>query len=110
MYGYVRNIHPRLCKNARGEGVVVVGEQMIAPAAIERQQAQYQQERWPGWENPVTDKAFDLVQENEQKTWATCVMAKCTMRRDEADTNARGRVVIIDAPLLFRPFGDLVQT
>ncbi len=69
MYGYVRNIHPRLCKNARDEGVVVVGEQMIAPAAIERQQAQYQQERWPGWENPMSNKAFDLVQENEQKTW-----------------------------------------
>ncbi len=69
MYGYVRNIHPRLCKHARDKGVVVVGEQMIAPAAIERQQAQYQQERWPGWENPMSDKAFDLVHENEQKTW-----------------------------------------
>ncbi len=69
MYGYVRNIHPRLCKHTRDKGVVVVGEQMIAPAAIERQQAQYQQERWPGWENPMSDKAFDLVHENEQKTW-----------------------------------------
>ncbi len=69
LYGYIRNIDPGLCRLARSQGLHVVGEQMIAPAGIERREYEAQQAKWPGWEQRSSTSSFNLVTEIEEATW-----------------------------------------
>jgi glycosyltransferase involved in cell wall biosynthesis len=67
LVGFIRNIDPRLCRYARGRGLVVVGDQIIAPAAVEHREAAIQHARFPGWEPSPN---LLNVQRLEQETWA----------------------------------------
>src|SRR6185503_17306881 len=44
LMGFIRNIEPRLCRLARHRGLLVVGDQIIAPAAVEHREAAIQRE------------------------------------------------------------------
>jgi glycosyltransferase involved in cell wall biosynthesis len=72
--GFVRNLAPELCRAARDDGLKVVADQMIAPAAVERAEAEEQQRRFPGWEPPPM---FAAVEEVEVSTWAACDLITC---------------------------------
>ncbi len=67
--GFIRNIHPRVLKQAKQGGLYTLGDQIIAPAAIEQRQAQEQQERWPRWEPPSSLTQLDEVERFERETW-----------------------------------------
>jgi glycosyltransferase involved in cell wall biosynthesis len=71
MIGFVRNIHPALCRHCRGKGMPVIGDQMIAPAATEMMEDAVQQANWPGWEDRGGDNAeeYQLVNAFERETW-----------------------------------------
>jgi glycosyltransferase involved in cell wall biosynthesis len=74
LMGFVRNLDSGLCRAARADGLRVVADQMIAPAAVERREAAEQQRRWPGWE-AATDLAS--VEAVEQQTWAAADRLTC---------------------------------
>lgn len=70
LYGYVRNLHPALCRIAREKKLIVLGEQMIAPAAIEREECEKQQLQWPGWEVETSFESLRMVEDVEIQTWS----------------------------------------
>ena len=70
LYGYVRNVHPSLFAAARRAGLAAVGEQMIAPAAVEWAEAQRQTAAFPGWEVAPDRETYGRVQRFEEATWA----------------------------------------
>ncbi len=76
VFGYVRNVHPALCEDARRNGLLVVVDQMIAPASIERDQYRLEQTRWPGWEE-WNCPDLDLVVDLERKTWDAAQQITC---------------------------------
>jgi glycosyltransferase involved in cell wall biosynthesis len=47
----------------------VVGDQIIAPAAIELAEARRERERWPGWERDTFDAELEPYVGWEEKTW-----------------------------------------
>jgi glycosyltransferase involved in cell wall biosynthesis len=69
LVGFVRNIDPQLCRYAKRRGLIVIGDQMIAPAAVEEREHRGQAERWPGWEST---NALLSVCDLERETWAAC--------------------------------------
>ena len=77
LMGFIRNVSPGLCAAARRQGLVVVADQMIAPAAIECWEMDQQQKRWPGWEplNPV-DK-LKRLKRYEELTWSELHHVTC---------------------------------
>ncbi len=70
LFGFVRNIDPRLCEAARAQGLLTVADQMIAPAAVERAEADRQRDRWPAWDRGGRRPDFDLVDGLERQTWS----------------------------------------
>ena len=56
LLGCIRNLHPHLLQIARERGIVTVGDQIIAPAAVEIAEAKRQTQRWPGWQDDVVEK------------------------------------------------------
>jgi hypothetical protein len=76
VFGFVRNVHPRLCEAARRDGLIVVADQMIAPATVEQDQLRLEQSRWPGWER-IHGQEFRLVDEIERRTWAATDHITC---------------------------------
>ncbi len=48
LFGFVRNIDPGLCRAAQAAGLATVGDQIIAPAAVEQAQFVKELARWPG--------------------------------------------------------------
>ncbi|NMG20373.1 glycosyltransferase family 4 protein [Brasilonema bromeliae] len=55
---------------ARRAGLITVGEQMIAPAAVEWAEAERQHEAWPGWEDKPDRRTYDRLRRFEEATWA----------------------------------------
>lgn len=51
LLGFIRNLAPDLCAIARDHGMKTVGDQMIAPAFIEKRELALQHDRFPGWED-----------------------------------------------------------
>jgi hypothetical protein len=76
IFGFVRNVHPRLCETAQRDGLIVVADQMIAPALVEQNQLQLEKARWPGWEQSRAQD-FRLVDEIERRTWAATDHITC---------------------------------
>jgi hypothetical protein len=70
--GFVRNIDPDLCRFCRDQGLKVIGDQMIAPAATEMSEMEIQHERWPGWQAGAreNDEYFRVIDDVERRTWA----------------------------------------
>ncbi|GIW75868.1 MAG: glycosyl transferase [Phycisphaerae bacterium] len=77
LYGFIRNVHPQVWRIARLQGLTTVGDQMIAPARIEIEEYQLQQQRWPGWEKPVPTDALQRVDLIEQMSWEHCDHLTC---------------------------------
>jgi glycosyltransferase involved in cell wall biosynthesis len=78
--GFVRNVAPSLLHAAHEAGLVTVVDQLIAPAIIEREEANRQRERFPGWEKggdcPPAEDAEALA-ETERMTWAAADGITC---------------------------------
>lgn len=77
LMGFIRNIDPDLCQAARDAGLLVVGDQMIAPAAIELQEALIQAERFPGWEQAPMTAELREIDAYERRTWARLDHVTC---------------------------------
>ncbi len=77
VFGFVRNLNAGFCRDVGRRGVAVVADQMIAPAAVERAEAEVQAARWPGWEPARERPDFDLLADLEQQTWATADRLTC---------------------------------
>lgn len=69
VYGFVRNVAPRLFEHCRNAGMTVISDQIIAPAKIEHEEYDLQQSRWPGWEKHVPNATQELVESVEEDTW-----------------------------------------
>ena len=67
--GYIRNVEPALFQLAREQGLLTLGDQMIAPAAVELEQAHLQAERWPRWQTAPADAQLNAYRQWEQQTW-----------------------------------------
>ena len=76
LMGFVRNIDPRLCEAAKTAGLVVVVDQMIAPAAIELAEMRRQAEQWPGWA-PGGNSPGQQTIERELRTWRAADHITC---------------------------------
>jgi glycosyltransferase involved in cell wall biosynthesis len=77
VYGYVRNVHPDVWKAAHQHGLATVGDQMIAPAVIERQELISQSQRWPGWEATASIEGLDVARRMEEQSWAALDHLTC---------------------------------
>ena len=69
LHGYIRNIAPELCRWGRDQELVVTGDQIIAPAAIEAAEAARQRERWRDWVHEKDACDHDGVIGFERRTW-----------------------------------------
>ncbi len=69
VFGFIRNIDPRVLAAARQAGIATVADQIIAPAAEERAQAARQAEKYPDWETSRAAPDFSIAQEIESATW-----------------------------------------
>lgn len=69
LLGFVRNLDPELLQHARQHGIRTVGDQIIAPAMIEIEEARQQAERWPGWQKQSDIDDLLPVVEWERRTW-----------------------------------------
>ena len=69
VHGFIRNLDPAFCATMQQRGLRTIGDQMIAPAAIEAQEMAEQRRRWPGWdvETHVSNERLIAV---EEQTWA----------------------------------------
>jgi len=69
MFGFVRNLDPDLVAHAKSQGLKTVADQIIAPAAVERDEALEQINRFPGWQDDVEDDELTAFVEWEKRTW-----------------------------------------
>ena len=77
LFGFIRNIHPLLLAEARKQGLVTMGDQMIAPYAVEHQEEEKQIEKFPGWTS-LPSRGFDaLMNEMEHKSWENLDVTTC---------------------------------
>lgn len=67
--GYIRNLAPALCAYAQEKGLKTVGDQIIAPAAVEMREARIQNERFPGWEPADHSAYYEAMSAFERRTW-----------------------------------------
>ncbi|MFG0247703.1 MAG: glycosyltransferase family 4 protein, partial [Phycisphaeraceae bacterium JB051] len=70
LLGCIRNLHPDLIADAHAKGIITVGDQIIAPAAEEIEQAKRQTQRWPDWQPDVIEKNVRAFVDFEQQSWA----------------------------------------
>jgi glycosyltransferase involved in cell wall biosynthesis len=73
--GFVRNLHPDLCRAARADGLRVVIDQMCTPAPVQEREVQLQARRWPGWEPAAATPRH--AREFERDTWANADHITC---------------------------------
>jgi glycosyltransferase involved in cell wall biosynthesis len=108
LFGFVRNIDPDLCIWAQQQGVLTVGDQIIAPAAIEAAEAKLQAQRFPDCEPQSQEMDYNAVIEVEQKTWRhlNCVTCASPYVRDglQAQGVAAERIHVIPYPLDIREY------
>jgi glycosyltransferase involved in cell wall biosynthesis len=90
LFGFVRNIDPRICREFRNRGVLTIGDQMIAPAAVEAAEAAIQNERWPDWKQTGREADYKLVQQVEQATWEELDRITCGSEYVRAGLVAQG--------------------
>lgn len=70
LLGCIRNLHPDLIADANRRGMITVGDQIIAPATLEIQEAKRQTQRWPGWQDDVIEKDVAAFVDFEEQSWA----------------------------------------
>ena len=69
LIGFIRNLSPELCAGARRGGLTTVGDQIIAPAAVEHAEMQRQARRWPEWAPLGPGADHELTRDWEEQTW-----------------------------------------
>jgi hypothetical protein len=69
LMGFIRHMHPELCAQARRSGMVVVGDQIIAPAAEEGREDLLQRERFSGWQDETVANDYPALDRFERQTW-----------------------------------------
>ena len=77
MMAYLRDNDPTLYAGARQRGLVTVGDQIIAPAAIEHEELMAQFRRWPEWQRPEWFDYLPAVAEVERQSWVHCDHITC---------------------------------
>jgi glycosyltransferase involved in cell wall biosynthesis len=111
LFGFIRNIDPDVCRQARQRGVLVIGDQMIAPAVIEAAEAQIQKQRWPDWINPQREPDYQIVQQAEKLTWRHLNLITCGSSYVRDGLIAQGldenRIHVIPYPIDARRYASL---
>jgi glycosyltransferase involved in cell wall biosynthesis len=69
IFGFIRNIHPDLCRAAHNAGLVTIADQMIAPYEIELAEEKLQRERFPHWSDVSLPGNGESWTAFEQSTW-----------------------------------------
>jgi glycosyltransferase involved in cell wall biosynthesis len=77
VYGYIRNVDPAVFRACQTQGIKTIGDQMIAPGAIEAAEAEKQDQRWPGWELAGRISHEDALVQTEIESWAACDRITC---------------------------------
>ncbi len=77
LYAFLRSASPELFETAKNRGLKVIGDQMIVPAVVERREYEIQQQRFPGWEMPISNEAFDFAESFELQSWDSCDYIVC---------------------------------
>jgi glycosyltransferase involved in cell wall biosynthesis len=78
LFGFVRNVDPDLCRDARARGLSVVVDQMISTRSEERREARLQAERFPHWvKGSLTISDDSIVSNMEENTWAEASLVTC---------------------------------
>jgi glycosyltransferase involved in cell wall biosynthesis len=101
--GYVRNIHPSLCQAAKNDGLMTIGDQMIAPYAVEETEERIQLERFPGWSARPGASASESFTAYEEETWKHLDHITCASNYVRDGLLAQGisadRITVIPYPL-----------
>jgi glycosyltransferase involved in cell wall biosynthesis len=109
LFGFVRNIDPRVCEVARDNGLIALADQMIAPSIVERAQYYRERERWPGWELTRNIPEFERVEAVEHATWSAVDHLTCGSDYVRNGLIAAGvpadRVTTIPYPVMMHPPG-----
>lgn len=77
LMGFLRDNHPSLFQGAREMGMITVGDQIIAPAAIEHEELTGQFRRWPQWQRAEWFDYLPRVAEKERECWAALDHLTC---------------------------------
>lgn len=67
-FGFVRNLDPQWLSVVHRAGVATAADQIIAPAAVERDRLQREMDRWPDWQF-IDLAGYDRVETVERETW-----------------------------------------
>lgn len=102
-HGFITNAHATLFEALRQRGLVTTGDQIIAPASVERRETAIQQERFPGWQNPGAVESLRVLEEMERQTWPHVRHITCAsefVRSCLLEQNIEGsRISVIPYPL-----------
>ena len=103
LFGFVRNVDPALCRDARAAGLATIGDQIIAPAATEHAQFEKELARWPGWHPPGAARDLGRVDDLERATWRELDRVTCGSEYVRGELVARGvdpaRVAVLPYPV-----------
>ncbi|HVS71487.1 MAG TPA: glycosyltransferase family 4 protein [Phycisphaerae bacterium] len=69
LFGFIRNIDPDLCAYAHSRGLMTIGDQIIAPYAVEAAEEAIQRQRFGDWAIASPDPAEAEWETFEQRTW-----------------------------------------
>jgi glycosyltransferase involved in cell wall biosynthesis len=75
--GFIPSISPGICSVARQQGLVVVADQVIAPAVVLGRETAMQAKRWLGWEPPSPADGLKRLQHYEELTWSELDQVTC---------------------------------
>lgn len=77
LFGFIRNLSPRLCAEARRRGLRTIGDQIIAPAAVEKAALERQSAAFPGWQKTTSLAGLDTARAVEEATWPELDVITC---------------------------------
>lgn len=107
LFGFVRNMHPKLIKYAKSKKISVIGDQIIAPAREERREFEVQRERWPGWESGKQEVDFERIIDFEERSWRRLDRITCASTYVREGLLAQGvsreKICVIPYPHTFTP-------
>ncbi len=76
VHGFIRHLDPEFCAECQKKGLRTVGDQMIAPALIERREMEQQRKNWPGWEMAPASST-NRLEKIEEDTWTSLDHVTC---------------------------------
>ena len=77
LHGYIRNVDPALLEAARQQGMITVADQIIAPAAVEIEEARKQNQRFGRWQTRHEEAELAAYQQWEADTWSQLDRITC---------------------------------